>query len=242
MKKVLALLMALMMILSLAACGKKDSDKKESASGEPQAGTEVEQETPGKEEEKPEELPQSTAQIGDKLTQPEALFSDDIEKLYLYFTAKDENGEIQNNEYTMYQVTEDYYVIYLTDGPLKLEEVIYEVHDEEILCYYKDVFASGYTQDTSVDQETLRQKVQDVFDVLAMMGVGDVSGEYYKCADEEYTLHGPAFAYDVPADGDTIHILVNKATGIFTRITGAGFDVTVMDIMIGDEVTLPAYK
>lgn len=166
----------------------------------------------------PKEVPAGTL-----LDAPEVAVDTDIDKLYIRFlTPGEEEDSVQEMEIAVDQVTEDTYVLYVTNGMLKLDEAIYEVSDSGITKYYKNVFMVEFVQETEADQQTLQAEVDTLLGILSyfMLGSKEFAGVQYRKSDEyAFSLTGDTYVYDVIRDGvveSTIQI--HQDTGLLVDV------------------------
>ena len=116
MKRIIASILTLLLLLSLCACGGNKENNK----------TETNNLTSTTESKKQEE---STA--GETVTEPEKTFdTENTEKLYLRFTTTTDE-KTNEFEYAFDQITDDTYLLYVSNGMLKNNEIVYEVGDTE---------------------------------------------------------------------------------------------------------------
>jgi len=150
-----------MLVSMLAGCA-KDADTG-SGSNETQAPTQAETQAQTQAPTRPE------AAVGDILDTPEVTFDTSIEDLYvnviLYGETED---DMQTMEIAVDQITDDSYVIYATNGTLKLDEIIYEVTDAGIAKYYRDVFGTDFTLETKLSPTELQEEVNSMMDLLSL--------------------------------------------------------------------------
>lgn len=253
MKKAIALWMSVLILVGmLAACG-----------SEPQ--TPAVSQTPGEQEpamnqdpveqnpagaDVPEETTAGSAQsnvTGELLDAPEVSFDTSLEQLYIYFTMPGEGDEVTSMEIALDQVTEDMYVLYVTNGLLKLNEMVYEVSDDGITKYYKDTFMESFLLETELSQAELENEKNTMMELLScfMMMGSDLEGVQYEKTDEvAVALTGDALTYNMVQNGQvTGKITIDKATGLMVSMKDAEGNslYTVMDIKTSD-LGIPAYK
>jgi len=240
MKKVLVLMITLAMMLTMAACGIPATENIREGDGSSVVKNEKEEKNDD------EEVPSATSkevEIGTVLSAPEIGFGNGNGTLFVSFMTYDENGKVEESrEITLMNMPDDTYVFYLTD-PLKVDELIFDVSDEKIELYYKDVFATEYIKDTTSSQEELRKKLDESFDALGVLGFGTYDDiKFTKNEDQESLFTGSAYSYTLQMEDETVQILVDKETGVWVSVKHKGKDlVSVMDIKTAD-VKLPDYQ
>lgn len=250
MKKAIALLMSVLMLVGLlAACGSEPQVQTPQSQQEPAVNQDpVEQETAGADV--PEETTAGSAQsnvTGELLDAPEVSFDTSLEQLYIYFTMPGEGDEVTSMEIALDQVTEDMYVLYVTNGLLKLNEMVYEVSDDGITKYYKDTFMESFLLETELSQAELENEKNTMMELLScfMMMGSDLEGVQYEKTDEvAVALTGDALTYNMVQNGQvTGKITIDKATGLMVSMKDAEGNslYTVMDIKTSD-LGIPAYK
>lgn len=238
MKRITALVLVLSMLAAgLSGCG---SNEASSSSGKAAAGS-------SRSEPAPAQSTQQTVAVGTILNNPEKTFDDSIEHVYVRFTAPNEENKSTETELALSQITEDTYVLYVTDGMLKNHELIYECSDDGIKLYWKDVFMSEFELDTEKSQETLKQQHDTTLELFTMLTIysEDMNGvQYRKTADTAFALSGDAYQYDVLQDGKVSGtLLIDKATGLAVSLKDVeGNSVfTVHEIKTSD-LGIPQYK
>lgn len=247
MKKTMALLMAaLMLVLMLAGCGSKPQEQTPAVQEPAVEETPVEQ-VPAEEKAPEEAAPVEEAASGKLLDAPEVSFDTSLEQLYIYFTTPGEGGEVESMEIALDQVTEDMYVLYVTNGLLKLNEMIYEVDDAGITKYYKDALSESFMLETELSQAELENEHNTIMELLAtfMMMDGDLEGvQFEKTGELVAELTGETLNYNMIQDGEMVgKISIDKATGLMVKMLDAEGNAiyTVMDIKTSD-LGIPAYK
>lgn len=260
MKKVLALLLATTVLLGLlCAC---DTEKKTFYPEENETNETVETKAEKDEETKDEEVKDEEtkgeetkdketkeAAAGTVLDAPEASFDESIQDLYLYFTMPGENeGEVDSMEFTLDQVDDDTYLFYITDGPLKLNEIVFEVSESNgIAMYAKDVFATEFVKDTQSSQAELQTQLDEFMELVSffLMAHADFEGCQYRKSDAfNMALTGEVYVYDLLQNGEVDgQIAVDKETGLLVSMTDTdGKNIfTVQEIKIG-KVEIPDFK
>lgn len=249
--KLIATLLIFIMALSLCACGgsEKEEEKKDDTKVEDTDKTEKddsEDEADKEETDKTENVEE--AEIGTVLDAPEKVF--DLEKFYIYFTYPDEEAEtgMATMEIAL-DDSDDFGVLYVTTGPLKLDEIIYEADAEGITAkYYKDVFAEGFTKEESLSAEELQTEVTGILELLDMMGY-EFSETYpdtqfKKCESQTAPLTGEAYVYELIEDGESHGtVWVDQETGVFVKLFDENGEelFTVQDIST-TELGIPEYK
>ncbi len=257
MKKTIALILAAVTVLAmLAGCeinintgsgsGSNNNDNQTATQAATQAP--VQEETQAATQAPTQSQQNTQAGVGDILDTPEVTFDLSIEDLYIYYTYPGETeNEILSMELAVDQVTEDTYVIYMSDGLLKLDEVIYEVSDTGIAKYYKDVFAEGFTLETALSASALQAEVDSIMELFSMfMCVGEewASAKFQKTNDFAFSLTGDVYTYDLiengVADGK---VWIDVATGLVVKIIDTdGTDLFSVQEIKTSNIDIPDYK
>ncbi len=243
MKKIIALFLVVLMISCLLiGCGEKSQD-----GGDNQTATST------KTDGQPQWVPNQNntqqnkpAAVGDILDAPEVIYTS--EKLYVYYTYPAETGDqTLSMELAIDQVTEDTYVIYASDGLLKLNEIIYEVTDTSITKYYKDSFMEGFVKNTELPLAALQKEKDGMMDLVFLFILD--SAEYDMCKLRKsdasvFTPTGDSYVYDLILDGTvTGQICVDKATGVVVKCTDSqGTSQFSVQQFKTSGFTIPAYK
>lgn len=256
MKKSIAWLLAVLMAVGmLAGCGAKETpagDKTATTQAtEPQAQpTAPQQAQPQPTQPQQQVQPQPTqpqeVAAGTVLDAPEVTFDTSIEDLYIAFTYPG-NGQTESMEIILDQLTADTYALYVSNGMLKLNEIVYEVTDSGITKYYKDTFMETFQQDTALTQAALEAEVAGVMELVLtfMLQHPDLQGAQYRKSDAVSTaLTGDAYVYDVLDNGTLAgQVCVDKATGLMVKMTdAAGNNTFTVTQLKTTGVQVPAYK
>lgn len=252
MKKTIAILLTMLMLVSmLAGCGEKAPDNADN-SKLPTANNEI-QNNEQTEDQKQNETQQNTqpkaeAAVGDVLDAPEVSFDENTEDLYIYFTYPgDEKDEVLSMELAIDQVNEDTYVIYMSDGLLKLHEVIYEVTDAGVTKYYKDAFMESFALETELTQTELEQEKASMLSLLStfMLAHPDLEGVKYRKSDAPaFALTGDVYVYDMIEAGEVAgQICIDKATGLMVSLKDTdGTALYSVQAIKTSDLGIPAYK
>lgn len=236
MKKTFAFILATLMLVGmLAGCGKDNENSSESKSEETtNNGTQTNTQT--------------QVVVGDILDAPEVRFDTSIEDLYIYFTYPSESGnEVLSMELAINQVTADSYTIYVTNGLLKTDETIYEITDDGIAKYRRNVLTNNFEQDTVLTQAELKQEEAKILSLFSMFMVAhpDWQGMQFRKTDEHASaITGEVYSYDLIKSGETWgKICIDKATGLLVSIKDVdGTSLyTVQSIRVSN-FEIPQYK
>ena len=228
MKRIIASILTLLLLLSLCACGNNKENNK----------TETNNQTSATESKKQEE---STA--GETVTEPEKTF--DTEKLYLRFTTTTDE-KTNEFEYAFDQITDDTYLLYVSNGMLKNNEIVYEVGDTEIKKYEKSALQEKFSL-TTLSYEEAKNEVDTHMKLVAMFlnGFEGAKGlEYKKQGDFNAPETGEAWMYDVYEDGKKIaEVMINKETGLYSKIKmeDGSMTYTLSEYKLSG-FTIPEYK
>ena len=235
MKKILALLLALLMLSCLfAGCSEKDQDDddepktsanakveedKDEVEDEDNEQSHEQKDTDDAEPEENNDQQNASAASGDILDAPEVTYNSTSNTMYIYYTypGDTENGTA-SMELAVDQVTDDMYVLYMSDGLLKLHETLYEVSDAGITKYYKDSLMANFAQETAMSQAELQAEHDSVLSLLGyfMMTSDDYAGFQYRKSDEKVaTLTGDVYVYDILNSGEvTGQVWIDQSTGL----------------------------
>lgn len=253
-KVVVVLLVVCMLVATLAGCG-VNNNTTETENPTQTNGVQGEQNAQKPEsnedsENKKEEQTNKEVAVGTILDTPEVLFDADAEELYVYFTTPTPGAtanETTSMEIAVNQVTADTYVLYMTDGLLKNNEVVYEVTDAGVTKYYKDTFMDAFAQETEMNKQVMEEEKNEVLTLLSyfMMEHPDYAGIQYRKSDAKVaTLTGDVYVYDVMENNEsTGQICIDKNTGVMVSLKDAKGDAlcTVHDFKV-ENVEIPAYK
>ncbi len=191
---------------------------------------------------------QPQASVGDILDAPEVRFDTSVEDLYIYFTYPGESeSEVLSMEIAIDQLTDDSYVVYVTDGLLKINEVVYEVTNNSITKYHRGVFTSDFERDTILTQTELKQEEARIMNLLRMFMVAhpDWQDMQYRKTDENaFAITGEVYTYDLIKSSEVWgKICIDKATGLLVslRDTNGASLYTVQSISLSN-LEIPEYK
>lgn len=231
MKRIIASILTLLLLLSLCACGGNKENNK----------TETNNQTSATESKKQEE---STA--GETVTEPEKTFdTENTEKLYLRFTTTTDE-KTNEFEYAFDQITDDTYLLYVSNGMLKNNEIVYEVGDTEIKKYEKSALQENFSLATLSYDES-KNEVDTHMKLVAMFlnGFEGAKGlEYKKQGDFNAPGTGEAWMYDVYEDSKKIaEVMINKETGLYSKIKmeDGSMTYTLSEYKLSG-FTIPEYK
>ena len=253
MKKIIALILATFMLVGmLAGCGQdieKSTDKETKGTNEVKDENKNENDYEnGNKNEAQDNQQQISAAVGDILDAPEVSFDTSIEDLYIYFTYPGETeNEVLSMEIALDQITEDSYVLYVTNGLLKLDEIVYEVTGDSIAKYYCDVFMDKFQQDDNLTQAELEQELTSIMELLTMFMVAhpDLQGMNFRKTNEgTFAVAGEVYTYDLLESGEVWgKICIDKATGLMVSLKDAqgNSSYTVQKLQTSN-VEIPAYK
>ena len=230
MKQIIASILALLLLLSLCACGDNKTNK-----------TEINNQTSTTESKKQEE---STA--GETVSEPEKTFdTENTEKLYLRFTTTTDE-KTNEFEYAFDQITDDTYLLYVSNGMLKNNEIVYEVGDTEIKKYEKSALQEKFSLAT-LSYDEAKNEVDTHMKLVAMFlnGFEGAKGlEFKKQGDFNAPGTGEAWMYDVYEDGKKIaEVMINKETGLYSKIKmeDGSMTYTLSEYKLSG-FTIPEYK
>lgn len=190
----------------------------------------------------PAPAPSQPAAVGTVLDAPEKAFDSSIEHIYIHFNTEDAEMEL-----ALSQITPDTYVLYVTDGVLKLHEMVYECSDSGIKLYWKDAFMSAFELDTESSQATLQQQHDSTMEFFAMLTLfdGSLNGlQYRKVSDSDFAVTGNVYVYDLLENGEYAgKIKIDKATGLLVDYEDANGEsiIYVHEIRTSD-LGIPQYK
>ncbi len=268
MKKLLALLLCVLLVVSmLAACGNKDENddddkstksttsetKADETKGTEPKGTEPTptqpQGTEPSQTQKPSTGNKQEAAVGTILDTPEVTFDlDKNENVYVLFNTKDETGKDTQMEIAVKEESNGTSLLYVTDGMLRGEEVLYEMTEAgDITKYARGIFDDNFSKVTAT-QDALEQETMEILDLLLMMLApvpSTTSGvKFEKTDDIAFSLVGDVYTYNVLENGNVeLKIHVHKETGIVTDMKDAQGNTiySVMDLSL-TEIPIPDYK
>ncbi len=230
----------------LAGCGAKTNTP--SQIDKPQTDTNAQQSVTPNETQAKTEQNHTEVAAGTILDAPEVTFDENAEQLYIYYTYPgDKEEEVLSTEIAIDQVTEDTYVIYMSDGLLKLHEVIYEVTDSGVSKYYKDTFMENFALETELSQAALEQEKTSMLSLLSqfMSPSSYLEGVKYRKSDAPaFALTGEVYVYDlIENDNVAGQIYIDKATGLMVSLkdTNGTSQYSVQSIKTSD-LGIPAYK
>jgi len=233
MKKIVAFILVLVMIVTFCVgCGGLNTDGKDTGTLDSSA-----QET-------------SQQVVGALLDKPEKQMT--LEKFYALLLITDETAE---GGVTQVGVTLDDTVtpgvVYLTDGLLKLSEIVYECDEQGVITKYeKGTFDEAFIKDTISTQDTLAQEAMTAQSFLQMVGYGftEAYPQYqYKKVEGGISLHYvdvDVLTYELIENGKTVGAIeVDAATGIIVKMLDANGEklFEVMELKT-DAVEIPNYK
>lgn len=241
MKKIVALFLVVCMLSAiLAGCSAETSA--------PQPETNAQLSVTPDETQAKTEQNHTEVTAGTILNAPEVTFDENAEQLYIYYTYPgDKEEEVLSMEIAIDQVNEDMYVIYMSDGLLKLHEVIYEVTDTGVTKYYKDAFMENFALETELSQTALEQEKTSMLSLLSqfMSPSSYLEGVQYRKSDAPaFALTGEVYVYDLMENGNVSgQIYVDKATGLMVSLTDTNgtSQFSVQSIKTSD-LGIPAYK
>lgn len=232
MKRIIATIITLTLLFSLCACGNsKKSGKTETDSNKSSAS---------------QSESQKEHAVGETLSKPEKTFepeSDD--NLYLRFTTIT-GGETNEFEYAFENTTDDTYLLYVSNGLLKNNEIVYEVGDNEIKKYVKSALQDKFSLET-LSYDELKDEVDKHMKLTAifMNGLEGANGlEYKKKEDFDAPGTGDAYVYDVYENGEkAAEVMVNKDTGLYSKIKmeDGSMTCTLNEYKL-NSYTIPEYK
>ena len=252
MKKSIAFILAMLMLVGMLSGCQKDNQNSSENKNEPQASTNAEnpnesQPTNNSEPTTPSQ-PQPPAAVGDILDAPEVGFDTSITDLYIYYSYPgDSVNEALSMEIAFDQVTEDSYVIYVSNGLLKLDEFVYEVTDAGIEKYYRDVFMDSFVHDTVPTYAELQAEVARFAELLSFfMITGEqwANAKFQKTDDFSFSLTGEVYTYDLIENGTVSgKISVDVETGLLVSLedTNGAKTISVLDIKTSN-LEIPEYK
>lgn len=185
--------------------------------------------------------------VGTVLDAPEVVFTDNCEKLYIYFSSPDTTGKTTSVELALDQITQDTYVIYFSDGLLKNHEVVYEVSDAGITAYYRMATTADFVQDTTSTQTELEEQVNgwlEMMSYLTLLHPDYAAWKYRKSDAQVASLTGEVLVYDILEDGQvTGQVCVDKATGVMSSLKEAdGSAVFTVHQIKTSDLGIPTYK
>ena len=229
MKRIIASILTLLLLLSLCACGGNKENNK----------TETNNQTSTTESKKQEE-----STVGETVSEPEKTF-ENTEKLYLRFTTTTDE-KTNEFEYAFDQITDDTYLLYVSNGMLKNNEIVYEVGDTEIKKYEKSALQENFSLAT-LSYDEAKNEVDTHMKLVAMFlnGFEGAKGlEYKKQGDFNAPGTGEAWMYDVYEDGKKIaEVMINKETGLYSKIKleDGSVTYTLSEYKLSG-FTIPEYK
>ncbi len=264
MKKFVTILLAIIIVSNLfVACG-ENNPKEPDPTSTITANTQETDEQLNEDEPKATPTPDTTTvtdnkdqdstqnsdvAVGEILDKPEVTFDSNTEKIYVYFISYDteSNNEPTTLEIAFDQITDDTYVIYVTNGLLKLNELIYEVTDSGITKYYKDAFSEKFTKEMTLSQDDLQKEVNSNHELFSLLTIYETFGESVKFRKSDAVVpfkSGDVYVYDLIEAGETTgQIAIDKKTGIMVSFKDdKGNSIfSVQDIKTSD-FKIPEYK
>lgn len=261
--KLLSLILALLLVISVfTGCGNNDSEdeddeddekteqtEKNNDDDEEQNDNQDSSDTPAVTEKKEEETQKPEAQqpntpqqgtiaeVGAILDAPEIKLDESVEDIYIYFTIPGTGDEETTSmELSISQFSDDMYGLYVSDGLLKLNEIVYEVTDTAITKYVKDVFMEKFVKDTEMSQTDIKAEFTETFSLLTMFiePAAYLEGYKYKKANDTIApLTGDAYVYELINDGKVEgKITIDKDTGIMVSLEDPDGRITVIDLKV----------
>lgn len=253
MKKLIALLLALVMVFSVAAvfAGCEDDSKKNSKVEEDDEEEKDDDETTAPEGD------ETTAPEGDDPTDPEPtdpeptdpeptegsnlmdapdiVFNENIKVLGM-MVELNEGGETATAELGIQELSEDECYLYYCDEDLNA--IVY-INGDTMVKYTYDEATETYVEDTETDAETLAGEVMGATYLLGMFMAPTemlTGAQYEKLGVEEIDGYGEVAAYNVYADGELIYNLyIQVETGLTLNIADAeGNDLAYVTFVTQD--------
>lgn len=233
MKRFLSGLLIALFLLSLCACS-NNANGNGNENADPQGGAEQTESN-------------QPAAVGDTLSKPEKTFdATKADKLYLCCIVSTDDGTKQF-EFALDQVSDEMYLLYVSNGLLKNDELVYEVGDKEIKKYEKSIFQNDFSLVSSSSYNELRKEVDTFLQLVYLFtnGLGNTENiEYKKLQDFDNPGTGIAWAYDAYENGEKIaEIKVDQKTGLFVKIKTENGDtnVSLQEYKLSGDI-IPAYK
>ncbi len=232
MKRIIAAIITLTLLFSLCACGNsKKSGKTETVSSKSSDS---------------QSKSQKEVAVGETLSEPEKTFNpESTDELYLRFILTSD-GETKEFEYAVDQITDETYLLYVSNGMLKNNEIVYEVGDTEIKKYEKSALQEKFSLAT-LSYDEAENEIDTHMELVAMFinGFKDAEGvEYKKKEGFNMVGTGEAYAYDVYENGEkAAEIMINKDTGLLSKIKmeDGSMTCTLSEYKLSG-FTIPEYK
>lgn len=252
MKKIIALTLAVLMLAAMMT-GCANNTTTDSGSNDTKAPTQAETQStqaPTQAATQATTQPQQNTQaaVGDILDAPEVTFDTSIEDLYIYYTYPGESEEeVLSMEIAIDQITDDSYIIYMSDGLMKLNEIVYEVTDSGIQKYCRDVFMDNFEADTALTQAELEDEVDSMlslFSLFMLAGENFQNVKYQKTDDFAFSLTGDVYTYNIIENGEIGgQVWIDTTTGLLARLidTDGVAQISAQEIKTSD-IVIPSYK
>lgn len=234
-KKVFSIIAAIAITATFTACDKKSESKPDTKAQNSSVVSQTSQ-----------TATVSEANVGDVLEKPEIEFSNESGKLYLRFTVKTEDTEGEEMEVAFDQITDDTYLMYVTNGLLKVDEIVYEVGDDKIEKYTRSILEENFRLDTSTSQDDLQDEIDYVME-LSNLILSPLTGdgiEYHKLNDREFMKFGKVYVYEMYQSGEKqADVWVDAKSGLITsfRTVDGNTSITLSEYTL-DGYDIPQYK
>ncbi len=169
--------------------------------------------------------------------------------LYLMYYYHDENGESKSRIQAVKQLDEDTYAMYLGDGIIPINEIVYEVETStnSITKYTKGVFDEKYSVDTTVSKETLETEKNTIlylFGTFLMSNYKDSDFDFKKLEDaKSVMMSNPTYVFEILEEGKAGgKLYIDKETGVLIELEDADGSFAYQVGELKTEFDFPEYK
>jgi len=250
-------LAAVMLVCMLAGCGAQQSNETEEPK---QTETTPKQTEPPKQTDPAQPTvpaaPTEPSVSGGEtenglLNAPEAIFdAENTKQLYLCFTVSGDTAQQATEmEIALQELNDEDFILYVTDGTLRMNEIVYEVVGGNITKYTRELFSEGFTVDTSASPDEQMMEALTFAGYLAtfMLATLPESGVQFRKADSTIptiSFVGDVYTYEILENGQVTGVMsIHKETGLMVNMRDADgnnlFTVTALSVT---DAGIPAYK